>query len=360
MIKAEFHHFFGLFAEAQQAGLLAATEHRLYESGALVFEEGDTSDALYLVLDGEVEIRKRTAAGDVEILTRLRGDECFGEMGVLDGCERSASAYAVSDTRLARIPGEIVLSALEHEPSTTLIRMFRSVSDRLRRTDTDYVSETFRRGRFLQIRELSASLLRYFENPMTAIEALGASDLSDLSPRDVGLLAVQQAYRMRRSVEVLAHVGDAEWSVQREACSVGEILVALESRNMPYLAAKGVALEVKGGDDPIDVDRELLLIVLQILVNNAVEGHARVLRVQTYWQPSCTEFTVTDDGRGVPERIQDTLFAPFVTEGKPAALGLGLAVAKSIVAAHGGHITYQAGEGGGATFIVNIPSGSEV
>ena len=63
MIKVEFHQFFALFSEKRREALLVDTEHRLYESGTRIFDEGDVSDALYLVLDGEVELRKRLLIG---------------------------------------------------------------------------------------------------------------------------------------------------------------------------------------------------------------------------------------------------------------------------------------------------------
>ncbi len=359
MIKAEFHSFFSLFSEPQQQQLLAATEHCLYKHGNLIFDEGDESDALYLVLEGEVELRKRTTAGDVEILARLRGDECFGEMGVLDGCERSASAYAVTDTRLAYIPGNLVLQALEHEPSVTLIRMFRSVSDRLRRTDADYVSETFRRSRSRQIRELASSLLRSFEGPVRTIEMLGQDDVSDSSPRDVAQAAIKQAHRMQRNAMMLASFGKEYLPVNIQSGTLSDLLGEFAKHNVAWLSSRSIELEYEAGDEPIEVDCDGVFDVLQMLVNNAVEAGAGNISIGTYWQPSSIEFTITDDGNGVPERIRDTLFAPFITDGKPGALGLGLAIAKSIVTAHEGHIRYLPGESGGSTFTIYIPNRSK-
>jgi signal transduction histidine kinase len=354
MIKVEFHQFFALFSEKRREALLADTEHRLYESGTRIFDEGDVSDALYLVLDGEVELRKRTDAGKVEILARVRGDECFGEMGVLDGCGRSAAAYTVTDTRLARIPGEVVLAALADEPSSTVIRMFRSISDRLRRTDTDYVAETYRAGRFQQVHELSASLLRFLENPITALHALSDGDLSGISPREVGALSVMQFERVRQTIASLSQFADGRRSVTRSCTTAEDILARFTRRNVPFLEAKCVELVATGGHESVALDDDGILEVLQVLLNNAVEAGASRIAVRTYWQPSTLELSFSDDGQGVPERIRDTLFAPFVTEGK-VAIGLGLAVAKGIIEGHGGHITYQPGDKQGSTFVVSLP-----
>lgn len=349
MIKVEFHHFFSLFSESKCRLLLEATEHRLYESGSRIFDEGDAPDALYLVLDGEVELRKRTNSGNLEVLARVCGDECFGEMGVLDGCGRSAAAFTVTDARLARIPGDAFLEALRDEPSATIIHMFRSISDRLRRTDSDYVSETFRRDRFQQVGEVAGSLLRYFENPLAALR--DPSNTQDASGH---------AERMQRMVVNIARcsgLGDGEPALVRQACTMDSLLASFAEQNHCFLKSRQIALDAVGGSETIQVDWAKIIDALQALLNNAVEAGARSISISTYWQPSTLELTFRDDGAGVPERIRDTLFAPFVTEGKAPAIGLGLAIAESIVVAHGGHIRYQVGESSGSLFIVSIPIG---
>ena len=356
MIKVEYHQFFELFGEANRAELLRVTEHRLYESGACIFDEGASPDALYLVLDGQVELRKRTEKGAVEVLARLCGDECFGEMGVLDGGGRSAAAYTVTDARLASIPREALLEALRNEPSMTVINMFRRISDRLRRTDADYVSEAFRHNRVQQVGEVSGSLLRFLDNPITAIHRLTSASGGD---EKVSALIGEQADRIKHAVELLAHMDADPTPVARQNQSTETLLSTFALQNQYFLESKNIKLQVQSGAEAINVDPVGFLDVLQALLNNAVEAGARTVTLDTYWQPSTLELSFRDDGDGVPERIRDTLFSPFVTEGKSRALGLGLAVATSIVKAHGGYITYQPEERKGSIFIVSIPIGSQ-
>ncbi len=349
MIKVEFHQFFAFFSEEHRQNLLTATEHRLYASGTRIFNEGDPSDAIYLVLDGEIELRKQTKSGNIEILARLQGDECFGEMGVLDGCGRSASAYAVTDTRLARIPGKIMIDALKDEPSTTIIKMFRNISDRLRRTDNDYITEAFRSERFQQVNELSNSLLRYFKNPMAAI-------CNSDTPTQV------QAERMTSMLESIAQFSDHSKrssgilpDLDQQTYTTSIFITEFIALNQPFLSQQNIELTFTAGDETIKINRKELLNTLQILINNAIEASATKITISTYWQPSVLEITIQDNGSGVADRIKSTLFAPFVTEGKSKAIGLGLAIAKSIVESNRGNIIYQPGEKQGSTFILNIP-----
>jgi len=348
MIKVEFHQFFALFSEEHRQKLLKATEHLLYTNSTLIFDEGDPSDALYLVLDGEIELRKQTNSGNIEILARLQGDECFGEMGVLDGCGRSAAAYAVTNTRLARIPAEAMLAALKDEPSSTIMKMFRSISDRLRRTDNDYIAEAFRTERFQQVSEISNSLLRYFKNPMVAINE--------------GSSALVQAERMLSMLESIAKFSETSKrsssilpASAQQASTTSILLTELAALNQPYLQQNKIKLTTTSGDETININHKELLNTLQMLINNAIESNASKITISTYWQPSTLEITIQDNGSGVPARIKSTLFAPFVTEGKIKAIGLGLAIVKSTIESNGGTVIYQPREKQGSTFILNIP-----
>jgi signal transduction histidine kinase len=79
------------------------------------------------------------------------------------------------------------------------------------------------------------------------------------------------------------------------------------------------------------------------------------LTITTRTTDSMVEFRLTDTGPGIPSEIQDTLFEPFVTHGKPTGTGLGLAIASKTVQDHGGTITVESEPGQGATFIIHVP-----
>lgn len=64
----------------------------LFEEGQIVMQEGEEGDCLLLIIEGEVAVVR----DDVEI-ARLGGDECVGEMSLLDSEPRSASVRALSD-----------------------------------------------------------------------------------------------------------------------------------------------------------------------------------------------------------------------------------------------------------------------
>jgi putative ABC transport system ATP-binding protein len=71
-----------------------------FESGQVVFEQGDRSDLVYTIEDGEVEIVCHRADGTEELLAVLGPGRYFGELGPLFGLQRSATARAVKQAVL--------------------------------------------------------------------------------------------------------------------------------------------------------------------------------------------------------------------------------------------------------------------
>ncbi len=102
-----------------------------YSVGETIFEEGSTGRELFVVLDGEVEIAKVNGGRKTVIVTLGKG-EFFGEMAVIDGSARSASAIAASaDTRVMRINHARFVYLVSQQPAFALMIM-DALSKRLR------------------------------------------------------------------------------------------------------------------------------------------------------------------------------------------------------------------------------------
>jgi CRP-like cAMP-binding protein len=84
-------------------------------AGEPVFGEGDTDDAIYVVLEGSVNIRKRRGQAQLE-LASLDRQAVFGEIAVLTQGARTASAVTRVDTRLVRLSGDVVRRVAERAP----------------------------------------------------------------------------------------------------------------------------------------------------------------------------------------------------------------------------------------------------
>ena len=102
-----------------------------YGVGDVIFEEGTTGRELYVVLDGEVEIAKLVGGRRTVIITLGKG-EFFGEMAVIDGSARSASAIAATaGTRVMRINHARFVYLVSQQPAFALMIM-DALSKRLR------------------------------------------------------------------------------------------------------------------------------------------------------------------------------------------------------------------------------------
>jgi len=127
------------------------------------------------------------------------------------------------------------------------------------------------------------------------------------------------------------------------------------------LASASVELRAEIPDAPLEIwgDRDRLLQVLDNLIGNAVKFTDPPGRITVGATPSHDEvvFTVTDTGIGIPSDALPHLFDRFwqARTTDRQGLGLGLAIAKGIVDAHGGRIWAESELGEGTTFRFSIP-----
>jgi signal transduction histidine kinase len=104
-------------------------------------------------------------------------------------------------------------------------------------------------------------------------------------------------------------------------------------------------------------DPDLLCQVLLGLLANAAEaaGSGGQISLEARAADGIVELGVADSGPGVPPDLRERIFEPFFTT-RPRGTGLGLAVARQIVEAHGGRIVVGERPGGGARFTIRLPS----
>jgi CRP-like cAMP-binding protein len=102
-----------------------------YDASDVIFEEGSTGRELFVVLDGKIDIVKNSGADRTVIVTLGKG-EFFGEMAVIDGSARSATAVAaVAGTRVMRINHARFVYLVSQQPAFALMIM-DALSKRLR------------------------------------------------------------------------------------------------------------------------------------------------------------------------------------------------------------------------------------
>jgi CRP/FNR family transcriptional regulator, cyclic AMP receptor protein len=111
-----------LFRGMEPNALAKLGEHattRTYRKGQLIFYEGDPGTSLFIVLDGLVKVFVTSEEGESMLLATLRPPDVFGELALLDGEPRSASAEALKDTQVLELGRQAFLDVLHKEPSFT-------------------------------------------------------------------------------------------------------------------------------------------------------------------------------------------------------------------------------------------------
>lgn len=148
--------------------------------------------------------------------------------------------------------------------------------------------------------------------------------------------------------------------LELDAVPLADVINNAVSIIQPLATAKRQRIEVKleTGDTLVYVDRLRFEQVLINLLSNAQRYSplGSRIRVGTHSQGAEVVVYVSDSGPGVPPEDRDVIFEPF-HRGDRSGLGLGLAIAKSLVELHNGRIWVESGEGGqGSTFCVALPA----
>ncbi len=167
--------FAGLDAEGL-AGLAKGMRVRRFRRGETVFHLGDPGDALFIVMAGSIKIVLPADSGDEAILATLRAGDFFGELALLDGAPRSATAIAIEPTETFILARERFRELIAIEP-VMREALLATLAAEVRRL-THHVEELH----FLDITgRLASRLVRLAAEP-------GASHLDDGSVRLAGPL----------------------------------------------------------------------------------------------------------------------------------------------------------------------------
>ena len=357
------HRFFSFFDPDVADELRRRATVKTIPAQSILFEEGEKSDALFLVLSGRVELCKPAGRRNYLTIAFVGEDDFFGELGVLDGSVRCARAVAVEATTLARIDRKPILSVLRNTSGKTVIDVLNRTIQNLRVTDERYVAEVVRKEKMTLVGEMANTIIHDLRNPCHGV-LVACAVLHKLHSDEKTLrcckIVREQVDRIISMVEEILEFSRGTYQLNRQTESLVALMEKFAFLNQEYLQRNGVELELRPANVWIHVDAGKLSRVLQNLVYNSAEalaGRRGRIIISARSLESEIEICVRDNGPGVPDEIRDRLFEPFVTCGKKGGTGLGLAIAKSIVEAHGGRILCESKPEDGAAFHVRLPVG---
>jgi CRP/FNR family transcriptional regulator, cyclic AMP receptor protein len=125
--------FQGLSDEAVEP-VVSRLEMLTLPRGRVVFNEGEPGDSLYIVQSGKIKLSRRAPDGRENVLAVMGPSDQFGELSVFDPGPRTATATAVTDVKLARMPQSTLRLWIEAHPEIGE-QLLRVLARRLRRTN---------------------------------------------------------------------------------------------------------------------------------------------------------------------------------------------------------------------------------
>jgi two-component system sensor histidine kinase HydH len=235
---------------------------------------------------------------------------------------------------------------------------------------------TIRAQQLAAMGQLAAGLAHELRNPLTSMKMLvqpseTESDEIPLDARDLGILR-EEIDRLESTIRTFLDYARPP-RLEKRSLFMRDILRQTVEFFSRRAKQRGVTIDLEVLDQPILVDadagqiRQVLLNLLLNALDAAPEGtaitvclsHEFVDRQPDYGgSSSCpsgwTLISVADRGAGLPDGMAERIFEPFVSL-KEGGTGLGLPICKRIVEDHGGTISSQAREGGGAVFTIRLP-----
>ncbi len=345
---------------AQLTAELAAANGELarqyQEKAALMDRLARLLDALpagVVVVDGEGRIEQSNPAADA-----ILGEGLVGA----DWARVAGQAFEEGDA-----PGEWTSRRPADEKRVTMSETALSAGSG-RIVLLQDVTETHRmrqraqrQERLAAMGEMAASLAHQLRTPLSAAllylgnlerGALGESERARMAAKASARL--QALERMIRDMLVFARgeVSGRAWFAAADLAA--EALQCIE----PLARERGVALEHTDGAAGVRLhgDRKALASALVNLLENAVQACAPGGRVRLDVAASGTQLRlgVRDNGAGIDAPARQRLFEPFFTT-RSGGTGLGLAVARGVVRAHGGQLDLVPADGPGTEFAVTLP-----
>ncbi len=225
-------------------------------------------------------------------------------------------------------------------------------------------------GRVSTMGELAASIAHEVNQPLCAIVSNAQAAQRLLGSQHLDLdevrLAMQDVIQDgQRASAVIARIRGflQQAAPERVRLDINELIREVWALMHAELSRKGVAvrLELADGLPSVLGDRvQLQQVILNLVANgadarNEAANHAPELLLRsTADEAGRIAVAVSDNGVGLDPANIDRVFEAFVTS-KPGRLGMGLAISKSIVAAHGGRIWASRNTGPGSTFRFTLP-----
>jgi two-component system sensor histidine kinase KdpD len=228
-----------------------------------------------------------------------------------------------------------------------------------------------------QSEELKSTLLdaiaHEFKTPLTSIKAAASALLSGTvqqaaEQRELVTIVNEEADRLRRLVTEaiqMARIEAGKIQLNKKLRTVQDLISTVLQQMTPITEGRTVDVRLAGDLPMIEVDAELMVLGIRQVVDNALKYSPPESPVTISAATGASDLiiSVNDQGLGIPEWDQARIFEKFYrgpnTRSRVTGTGMGLAIAREILRAHGGDIWIKSSVGQGSEFCISIPAASQ-
>lgn len=383
--------------DSQLAQLVERGQHLAVAAEQVLFHQGDAGHCIYVILAGQVKIYLQDDHGNVVPLRVFEAGDFFGEMALLDGGARSASAVSLTPCELFILEREAFFDLLTTSPQL-LSQLFTDLTHRIRETDQRYLQEeitkqTLRtemeRERHRSLAQMVAGVAHEVNTPLGIINTAASIIKRELASEAITALADDRNIQtliadLREAADLMQkNIVRAHTLIQSfKNLSVSQIVDTKETLVLPEavaeiltlfsLQARHARLDIAFNHALPESQRtwvgyrgHLARILLNLLTNveryaypDGTGGKVEVtLATDVRHSEPCFLLTVRDAGCGIAPDNLSQVFEPFFTTGRAkGGTGLGLAMVYNLVtvALHG-TIHLESVPGQGTTVSVTFP-----
>ena len=375
--------------------MAALTEIRTYPPGYVLCHEGAYEDVFYIIADGSVIISKKITGEDSErVLRTLEKGDMVGEMALIQNAPRAATVRTVAECTVLEMEKQDFETILSRSPRMA-IDIIRITLDRIRANDQMAITELQKNNKIL--RQMDRNKLEFIQvaahelrTPLTILKGYvnllrGASEVkANVALAEMVDGLIKGADRMHEVVNMMLDVS----RIDVETLKIASVPVLLKrvlhglAHSLGKAAAeRNITVEVQYAEDTplIYADPALIEKALYQLVVNAIkytpDGGKVTLGafpVELENKLPGAEITVQETGIGLDAEHHELVFEKFYQVGsvtlhssgktsfKGGGPGLGLALVRGVVRAHGGKVWVESPghdeiKYPGSTFHVQLP-----
>lgn len=367
------------------------------ERDQVIFAEGDDANCMYVILSGSVKIHLRNEEGNDVMLKNLVQGDFFGEMALLDGGTRSASASSIDSCEFFILEREAFFDLLITSPQL-LSKLFTDLTRKIRETNTKFFQEEIAKQklhaqmeieRHRALSQMVAGVAHEVNTPLGIINTAASLIKRELTSDTMTSLATDRSTKrmvedlleathlMQRNItrahtliQSFKNISVSQISDTKAEVNLSEAIA--ETVELFKINARKAKIALQIEDNLTDQSRmwvgyrgHLSRILLNLLTN--VERYAYPdgtgglvtisASASSNSEPCCFVVTVRDFGKGIAEESLSQVFNPFFTTGRSkGGTGLGLAIVYNLMTeVLKGTVEIESGIDKGTTVILTFP-----